>query len=147
MRSALLIWLTLVVAMVAAVGCDDEVAPTESDEIRLSYVSSDGCGYCRTSTLIELKNSDHPYKLNKVIDGNPPIYPFSEVPSPPEGVSWDEVSYVIGGFGWKARFIGLDGTAAVRSRVHMSLFLAGNHEWCVDQTNDREKANYAIHVL
>ena len=51
----------------------------------------------------------HPYKLNKVIDGKPPTYPFSEVPNPPEGYTWDDIAYVIGGYGWKARFIGKDG--------------------------------------
>ncbi|MFQ6000286.1 MAG: multiheme c-type cytochrome [Anaerolineae bacterium] len=53
--------------------------------------------------------SGHPYKLNKVVDGQPPEYPYSEVPEPPEGYTWDDITYVIGGFGWKARFIGKDG--------------------------------------
>jgi len=51
----------------------------------------------------------HPYKLNKVENGQPPEYPFSEVPQPPEGYTWDDVAYVIGGYGWKARFIDHDG--------------------------------------
>ncbi len=53
--------------------------------------------------------SGHPYKLNKVVDGQPPEYPFTEVPNPPEGYTWDDISYVIGGYNWKARFIGHDG--------------------------------------
>ena len=55
------------------------------------------------------KPSGHPWKLNKVVDGQPPEYPFTEVPEPPEGVTWDDVAYVIGGYNWKARFIGQDG--------------------------------------
>ena len=51
----------------------------------------------------------HPYKLNKVVDGKPPEYPFSEVPNPPEGYTWDDILYVIGGYGWKARFIDKEG--------------------------------------
>jgi hypothetical protein len=44
-----------------------------------------------------------------VVDGQPPEYPFTEVPSPPEGYTWDDVSYVIGGYNWKARFVDQDG--------------------------------------
>ncbi|NIN36717.1 MAG: hypothetical protein GTO60_17125, partial [Gammaproteobacteria bacterium] len=38
-----------------------------------------------------------------------PDYPFTDVPSPPEGYTWNDVTYVIGGYNWKARFIGKDG--------------------------------------
>jgi hypothetical protein len=44
-----------------------------------------------------------------VVDGQPPEYPYSEVPEPPEGYTWDDITYVIGGYGWKARFIDKDG--------------------------------------
>ena len=53
--------------------------------------------------------SGHPWKLNPVVDGNPPDYPFTEVPEPPEGYTWDDILYVIGGYNWKARFIDKDG--------------------------------------
>jgi hypothetical protein len=43
---------------------------------------------------------DHPSRRRQ-----PPTYPFSEVPDPPEGYTWDDITYVIGGYGWKARFI------------------------------------------
>jgi hypothetical protein len=53
--------------------------------------------------------SGHPYKLTAVVDGQPPEYPFTEIPNPPEGYTWDDISYVIGGYNWKARFIDQDG--------------------------------------
>jgi hypothetical protein len=53
--------------------------------------------------------SGHPWKLNPVVDGQPPDYPFTEVPEPPEGYTWDDVTYVIGGYNWKARFIDQEG--------------------------------------
>ncbi len=43
------------------------------------------------------------------MDGQPPEYPFTEVPEPPEGYTWDDILYVIGGYNWKARFIDQDG--------------------------------------
>jgi hypothetical protein len=53
--------------------------------------------------------SGHPWKLNKVVDGQPPDYPFTEVLDPPEGYTWDDIAYVIGGYNWKARFIDQNG--------------------------------------
>jgi hypothetical protein len=53
--------------------------------------------------------SGHPYKLNRVVDGQPPEYPFTEVPEPPEGYTWDDITYVIGGYNWKARFLDENG--------------------------------------
>jgi hypothetical protein len=50
--------------------------------------------------------SGYPGKLNKVENGQPPAYPFTEVP---EGYTWDDITYVIGGYYWKARFISTDG--------------------------------------
>ena len=38
-----------------------------------------------------------------------PEYPFTTLPEPPEGYTWDDISYVIGGYNWKARFIDQDG--------------------------------------
>jgi hypothetical protein len=53
--------------------------------------------------------SGHPYKLTAIVDGQPPEFPFTEIPNPPEGYTWDDISYVIGGYNWKARFIDQDG--------------------------------------
>jgi hypothetical protein len=45
----------------------------------------------------------------KPIDGAPPDYPFTEVPEPPEGATWDDIRYVIGGYNWKALFVDNEG--------------------------------------
>ncbi len=73
------------------------------------YVGSATCSGCHEDVYKKFMLSGHPYKLNKVVDGKPPEYPYSEVPNPPEGYTWDDVTYVIGGFGWKARFIDKNG--------------------------------------
>ena len=74
------------------------------------YVQGQACEDCHATTYDEVVNkSGHPYKLNKVVGGVPPTYPNSVVPNPPAGFTWADVAYVIGGYGWKARFIGLDG--------------------------------------
>lgn len=74
------------------------------------YVMGATCGDCHATYFDEVyQMSGHPYKLNKVVDGVPRVYPNGPgVPNPPAGVAWTDVSYVIGGYGWKARFIGTE---------------------------------------
>lgn len=73
------------------------------------YVGSDECATCHSTIAQQHERHGHNYKLNRVVDGQPPEYPYSEVPEPPEGYTWDDISFVIGGFAWKARFIDLEG--------------------------------------
>lgn len=73
------------------------------------FVGSEACSECHQELSEIFNQSGHPYKLTKVVDGQPPDYPFTEIPSPPEGYTWDDISYVIGGYNWKARFIDQEG--------------------------------------
>jgi hypothetical protein len=92
-------------------GClDDDGSPTDvREELSVGYLGTSACGGCHTDILNTFIRTGHPYKLNKIENGQPPLYPFSTVPGPPSGYSWSDITYVIGGFGWKARFIGQDG--------------------------------------
>jgi hypothetical protein len=54
-------------------------------------------------------NSGHAWQLNLITNGQPPDYPYSSVPEPPEGYTWDDILYVIGGYRWKARFMNTEG--------------------------------------
>jgi hypothetical protein len=74
-----------------------------------TYVGSATCAECHEELYAVFTQSGHPWKLNPVVDGQPPDYPFTNVSEPPEGYTWDEISYVIGGYNWKARFINQDG--------------------------------------
>lgn len=78
-----------------------------------TYVGSEQCGACHETEYEKFVLSGHPYKLTKIEDGEPPTFPYDSitggVPEPPEGYSWDDVSYVIGGYGWKARFVDQSG--------------------------------------
>ena len=74
-----------------------------------AYIGSEACSECHEETFNVFMQSGHPYKLNKVMDGQPPEYPFTEISDPPEGYTWDDISYVIGGYNWKARFIDQEG--------------------------------------
>lgn len=91
-------------------GSTGPAGPSGSDAtIGASYVTSEACAECHQDEYAAFVKSGHKYKLNKVVDGQPPEYPYTEVPNPPEGYTWDDITYVIGGYNWKARFIDQDG--------------------------------------
>jgi hypothetical protein len=73
------------------------------------FVGSQTCAECHQETYDTFMSSGHPHQLNAVVDGQPPDYPFTEISDPPEGYTWDDISYVIGGYNWKARFIDQNG--------------------------------------
>lgn len=77
------------------------------------YIGSEKCGECHEEEFSKFILSGHPYKLTKIENGKPPVFPFDSrtggVPDPPQGSTWDDITYVIGGFGWKARFMDQDG--------------------------------------
>ena len=82
-----------------------EIAPPAIAE----YVGAETCGNCHEENYEVFLKSGHAWKLNPVVDGQPPEYPFTEVLIPPDGYGWDDILYVIGGYNWKARFIDQDG--------------------------------------
>jgi hypothetical protein len=74
------------------------------------YIGMEACGECHVETYDTFVMSGHPFKLNKVVDGVPPTYPFTEIDDHlPEGYTWDDITYVIGGYNWKARFTDANG--------------------------------------
>lgn len=73
------------------------------------YVGSATCGGCHKEIYNTFMKSGHPWKLNPVVEGQPPDYPFTELTELPEGYTWNDISYVIGGYNWKARFMNKDG--------------------------------------
>lgn len=74
-----------------------------------TFIGSEACAECHQEIYDVFIQSGHPYKLNAVVNGEPPQYPFTEITDPPEGYTWDDISYVIGGYNWKARFIDQNG--------------------------------------
>jgi hypothetical protein len=101
---------------------DPDVVACEPPTVDPAYAGLQKCLSCHSGMHPEIveawENSGHNFKLNKVVDGVPPTYPefattwhseddFELLPN--LGVTWNDVIYVIGGYGWKARFIGTDG--------------------------------------
>jgi len=90
-------------------GASGEGAKADEAPTGAEYAGSETCSLCHSEIYGVFMKSGHPWKLNKVVDGQSPDYPFTKVPEPPEGYTWDDVAYVIGGYNWKARFIDQNG--------------------------------------
>lgn len=86
-------------------------AITSTSASGLEFAGSKSCKSCHLEIYNQYLQTGHPHKLQRV-RGAPPVYPAKTsagVPHPPPGHSWKDISYVIGGFGWKARFIDQQG--------------------------------------
>lgn len=76
-----------------------------------AYVGDSQCRKCHIEIYQDYKHSGHPYKIQKITD-KAPSYPDGTspgVPNPPQGMGWEDISYVIGGYAWKARFMDKQG--------------------------------------
>ena len=80
------------------------------------YLGVSACASCHPD-LGEMQNvHGHAHKLTR-IEGHAPEFPEAGtragVPNPPEGFAWTDISYVIGGYIRKARYVDLDGFTLV----------------------------------
>jgi hypothetical protein len=87
--------------------------PGEDASVRLEYVGAEKCGECHENAYAKFILSGHAYNLTKIENAQAPTFPYDDVTGgvddPPEGYTWEDISYVIGGFGWKALFVDHDG--------------------------------------
>ena len=110
------------------------------------YVGSSACIVCHTARdpelVTEYQKTGHPFKLNEV-KGAPPVYPDNTspgVPNPPPNTTWDDFSYVIGGYGWKARFVKKDGR--VFTDGDSAQYNLEDGSWVPYHKGDEKKYNY-----
>ena len=75
----------------------------------IEYVGSTTCGGCHKELYDAFINSGHPWIMNQISEGKSPNYPTTKLDQLPEGYSWDDISYVIGGYNWKALFMDNEG--------------------------------------
>ncbi|MHC4662630.1 MAG: cytochrome c3 family protein [Planctomycetota bacterium] len=70
-----------------------------------AYAGSVSCNDCHPATYSTWSNSGHAHALNISSGSTAPTYPYSSVPNPPSGSMWSDVTYVQGGYAWKANFL------------------------------------------
>ncbi|MEW5947298.1 MAG: multiheme c-type cytochrome, partial [bacterium] len=92
------------------------VTNNQNPSTTASYVGSSTCNNCHASIYSSFIGSGHPYKLRSAAQaqsdmaaGLTPTVPITGFAGAPISGSWSNVSYVIGGFKWKARVIDLNG--------------------------------------
>jgi len=73
------------------------------------YIGSQICSGCHPEISAAVNKTGHPWNQVKVVDGKSPTYPFTRISEPPSGYTWSDISYVIGGFNWKALFVDKNG--------------------------------------
>ncbi|MCK5573191.1 MAG: hypothetical protein KAJ12_10540, partial [Bacteroidetes bacterium] len=118
------------------------------------YVGDSTCAMCHNvvnpsagyNIYEEYLKTGHPYKLNPV-SGAPPTYPTNTspgVPNPPPGTTWADFAYVIGGYGWKARWVKPDGRVyTVGDSVQYNL---EDQSWVPYHKGEDKKYNYGCFI-
>lgn len=81
----------------------------------LAFAGSDICADCHGTRHSKWLESGHPYELTKVEGASPAAsFPaasaFANDPvAPPAGYTWGDISYTLGGYGWKMHWLDSDG--------------------------------------
>ncbi len=117
MMKHLIILLALLAGALIFTGCSEDCDTTTPPATipDLAFAGSDKCMTCHQDNFDKWVKSGHPYKLTK-IEGVRPDLLFPEMSAfpmdpvePPLGYGWADISYTIGGYGWKMRWIDNDG--------------------------------------
>jgi len=95
--------------------CNTEVLDPEVGDPE--FVGSETCMTCHEGKYDDWIASGHPYKFTIVENGVEPTYPAEAVNFQDTWMTnlgdgshdWSNIAGVIGGYGWKARFVGTDG--------------------------------------
>ncbi len=96
--------------LLALAGCEKTTNVTAPRAEAATYVSSQACQACHPEVYAEFSRTGHNFQLNRASDASGRGYfPFGDLPGTPAGHQWGDLSYVVGGFWWKAQFIGNDG--------------------------------------
>jgi predicted CXXCH cytochrome family protein len=73
------------------------------------YVGDQICSGCHYELSQTYMKSGHPWSLSAITDGVSPDFPFTNISSAPQGYTLNNISYIIGGYFWKAIFVNSQG--------------------------------------
>lgn len=121
----------------------EHTAPVIKPDPEAEYIGSSKCKMCHPDKYDDWTTSGHRYKLNtpeETKSFNSPAIP------PPDGYTYDDIYMVIGGWGWKARFIDNDGyiitrTGADKSVQGLNQFNIATGTW-VDYSPGQDNKKY-----
>jgi hypothetical protein len=136
--------------------CDNEEIPPNPG---LEFIGSESCQTCHTEKYNDWVASGHPYKFSVIENGQAPDYPAEAVNFQSGWMTylgdgshdWSDIAGVIGGYGWKARFVGTDGHIVGTAGSSYSTGLGQNqfnfyggedHGWADYHPGDEKIYNY-----
>lgn len=151
-------WILLLVVLLTffMLGCGGglkssaEDAADDNPLLESEYAGSELCASCHAEIYNRFLNTGHPYKLSKVVNDLKPFYPFSTIAGALEQVTdedgitdntlgtplnYADISYVIGGYGWKSRWLDKDGYIVTGSKTQYNLedkSMAAYHDGEID---------------
>lgn len=79
-----------------------EAAPRQPGFVA-GYVGSETCAGCHQKNYDTFRSTGHPVKIRPAAEAR-----AAGIPKP-DWLSWDDISYVVGGFRWKSRYMDKDG--------------------------------------
>jgi hypothetical protein len=86
-----------------------------------TYVGAQVCQGCHAAIYNTVNASGHPHKVTPVVNGQRPGAPLQLPDNPPAGLTWSQIKYVVGGWGWKARFVTMDDQVVVGEGVQYNI--------------------------
>ncbi len=151
MKKTFLLTVVLIIVFIGFTGCratQTEAQETKKSELYSDYAGSEACAGCHSAIYNKFVESGHSYKLSKVVDNMAPTFPFSVLPPIPnsDGLSdgdntlgapgsYGDVSYVIGGYNWKARFVDTNGYIITGDDVQYNFETDGWVAYHADETD------------
>ena len=133
----------------------------ESDQAaEATFVGSEACAGCHSGKYETWIASGHPYKFTIIENGEAPTFPAEAVNFQSQYMdslgdgshTWANIGGIIGGYGWKARFVGTDGhivgtagSAFSTGLGHnqMNFFGGEDHGWVDYHPGDVKIYNYS----
>ncbi|OGN92009.1 MAG: hypothetical protein A2Y88_04415 [Chloroflexi bacterium RBG_13_48_10] len=73
------------------------------------YIGDQLCFGCHYDLSQVYLNSGHPWSLSAMSEAKSPTFPFSQITSLPQGYTFQDLGYIIGGYFWKAIFVNSQG--------------------------------------
>lgn len=113
-------------------GEDGEDGKDGTGATTLSYVLNTSCKSCHGTIHDAWRHSGHAHAMLKVQGSKPTDPPYSAYPAQPptddagKSYAWSDVTYVVGGFGWRALFADAKGYLITGSQVQ---YVTATQQW------------------
>lgn len=105
-------------------GAQGERGPAGQDGVNFTpaqFIGSEACAKCHQDYYDTFIRSGHPAILTPVVDGQRPAALPRALRNPPEGLAWTDISYVVGGYQWKALFVNNQGNIVTGETAQFNL--------------------------